>query len=89
MKTIKINKYTLLKLEDNGKYGWKLMEGYENRDGKFKPSFCKRSFGKDGEEKTMPVSVKLGDKKQAREALSELLDMLCDDNKDDDSDVLF
>jgi hypothetical protein len=62
MDAIRVDKYTLLKVEDNGEYGWKLMEGWENQAGEFKPNFCKRSFKKGGEEKNVPVTVKLGDK---------------------------
>lgn len=72
MSVIRVDKYTLIKLEEND-YGVRLMEGWENRDGEFKPNFCKRSFTKDGEEKNVPVSVKLGDREKAREVLTELL----------------
>jgi hypothetical protein len=59
-----VDKYTVLKLEDRGQYGFSIMEGWVNRDGNFKPSFCKREVGKAGEkvEKTMPVNVKVGDR---------------------------
>ena len=73
---IRIDKYTLLKLEDTGKYGWRIIEGWENRVGEFKPNFCKRTFGKDGEEKLVPVQIKLGDKEQAVNTLFALLKML-------------
>ena len=75
---IKVDQWTALKLEDGGKYGWKLMEGYINNGGDFKPSFCKREIGKKGEktEKTMPVSVKLGDRETAIRVLRSLLDEL-------------
>jgi hypothetical protein len=65
MEAIRIDKYTLLNVEQSEQYGIKLVEGWESRDGSFKPNFCKRSFKKGGEEKTTPVSVKLGDKTMA------------------------
>lgn len=71
-KVIRVDKYTLIKLEEN-EYGIRLMEGWENRDGEFKPNFCKRSFSKDGDEKNVPVSIKLGDKEKAVDVLTELL----------------
>lgn len=73
MDGIKIDKYTMVKAEDNGEYGWKLMEGWENREGEFKPNFCKRSFKKGSEEKTVPVSIKLGPKETAIATLLMLL----------------
>lgn len=76
MKIIRVDKYTLLKLEDQGKYGFKITEGWENREGKFQPNFCKRVLSKDGEEKTIPVSIKLGNRERAREVLGELLEEL-------------
>ena len=71
-KVIRVDKYTLIKLEEN-EYGIRLMEGWENRDGEFKPNFCKRSFSKDGDEKNVPVSIKIGDKEKAVDVLTELL----------------
>jgi len=59
MDFIRINKYDVVKLEDKGQYGYQLTLGYEDRDGEFKPKFCKREFGK-GNEKTVPVSISLG-----------------------------
>ncbi len=70
-----IDKYTTLKLEDRGQYGYSLLEGWMGREGDFKPSFCKREVGKAGEkvEKTMPVNVKLGDKAKAIEVAAWIL----------------
>ena len=70
---IRVDQYTLLKLEDSGQYGFKLMEGWEGKDGDFKLNFCKREFKKGGGEKTTPVSVKLGDKQTAIAVLQALL----------------
>ena len=69
----RVDQYTLVKAEDNGQYGWKLMEGWENQAGEFKPNFCKRSFKKGGEEQTVPVTVKLGDAKTAEGVLLMIL----------------
>ena len=85
MSAIRIDKYTLIKLEEND-YGVKLMEGWEGRDGEFKPNFCKRSFSKDGEEKNVPVSVKLGDKEKAREVLTKLLQGLGKQGRQEEED---
>ena len=71
MDAIRVDKYTLLKLEDGGEYGFKLMEGWENQAGEYKPNFCRRSFKKGGDEKTAPVSVKIGPDKST--AVSVLL----------------
>jgi hypothetical protein len=73
MEAIRIDKYAMIKLEDSKEYGFKLIEGWESRDGSFKPNFCKRQFKKDGEEKNVPVSVKLGDKQTAIATLRMLL----------------
>jgi len=75
MEIIVIDKYTAVKLEDKGQYGFNLTEGWINREGDFKPSFCKREFGKVGEktEKTITVNVKLGDKAKAIELCLEIL----------------
>ncbi len=62
---IRVDKFTLLNVEQSEQYGIKLVEGWESRDGSFKPNFCKRQFKKGGEEKNTPVSVKLGDKTMA------------------------
>jgi len=78
MDAIRIDKYTLVKAEDNGQYGWKLMEGWEDRAGEFKPNFCKRSFKKGGEEKTVPVTVKIGDKNTATGVLVAILKAITD-----------
>lgn len=66
---IRVDQWTLVRAEYNGEYGWKLLEGWENNSGEFKPNFCKRSFKKGGEEKTVPVTVKLGDKATAEGVL--------------------
>lgn len=58
----KIDQWTALNMEDSGTYGWKLIEGWEGREGDFRPNFCKREFKKGNGEKTAPVAVKLGDK---------------------------
>jgi len=58
---IRINKYDVIKLENKGQYGYQITLGYEDRDGEFKPKFCKREFGKNNE-KTVPVSISLGEK---------------------------
>jgi hypothetical protein len=62
-----IDQYTAVNLEDSGTYGMKLIEGWEGREGDFRPNFCKREFKKGSGEKTAPVSVKLGDKAKAIE----------------------
>jgi hypothetical protein len=64
---ITVDKYTSLELVDKGKYGFQLMEGWVNKDGDFKPSFCKREMGKEKIEKTIPLNIKLGDRAKAIE----------------------
>jgi hypothetical protein len=75
---IQVNQWVAVKLEDSGKYGYALQEGYINKAGEFKVSFCKREFAKQGEktEKNVPMSIKLGDKDKAIAVLQELLDNL-------------
>lgn len=70
---VQIDKYVTVKLEDRGQWGWSLMEGWINKDGDWKPNFCTRKVGKEQIEKTMPVSVKLGDKAKAIEVLTAAL----------------
>lgn len=77
MEPIRIDKYTVVSMEERGQYGFSLYEGWINRDDEFKPNFCKREFGgKDSKtEKTVPVSVKLGSAEQVKEiALAMLLE---------------
>jgi hypothetical protein len=70
---IRVDQYALVRAEDSGQYGWKIIEGWENQAGEFKINFCKRSFKKGGEEKLVPVSVKLGDQATATGVLLMLL----------------
>jgi hypothetical protein len=68
---ITVDKYVSVQLENyNGTYSVK--EGWINSEGKWSPNFCKRRFKKDGEEKTAPISVRLGDKETALAVLREL-----------------
>ena len=53
----------------NGMYSIK--EGWV-KDGKFTPNFCRKKFKKDGEEKTTPVSIRIGDAGTAPDVLREL-----------------
>lgn len=78
MEPIKINEWVTVRIEDGGKWGYALVEGRIDKEGEFKPNFCKRKFGKKGEEveKAVPVSIKLGDKDKAIEVLQALLDNL-------------
>lgn len=62
-----IDNFTALEIEDKGKYGFNLIQGYVSKDGKFRPLFCKREIGKDRIEKTMPLNISLGDKAKAIE----------------------
>lgn len=71
---ITVDKYTKLQLDEyNGAY--KIVEGWIKNDGTFSPNFCKREFGgrDNRQEKTAPVSVKLGDMETAVETLKQLL----------------
>lgn len=70
---IKVDQYTALKIEQTEKYGVKLLEGWTGRDGDFKPNFCDREFKKGNGKKTVPVSIKLGDKATAETVLLQLL----------------
>jgi hypothetical protein len=81
---IRIDKYTLVKLEESQEFGVKLMEGWENQAGEFKPNFCKREFKKGSGEKTLPVNVKLGDKQTAVSVLKMLLSQIQGDAPIDD-----
>lgn len=70
---IRVDKYTLIRVETSEQYKVKIVEGWEERAGEFKPNFCKRSFKKGCEEKTVPVMVKLGDAKTAAGVLVMIL----------------
>jgi hypothetical protein len=62
MRPIKINNWEDGRLEVyNGKIS--LVLGYLDKNGEFKPKFCKREFGKDRIEKVAPLSLPLGDNK--------------------------
>ena len=65
-----------------------IKEGWVNREGEFKPNFCKKQFKKDGPEKTTPVSVRIGDQGTAAAVLRELYKELTG-GKEIDSDVPF
>lgn len=75
---IRVDKYTVVNVEVNEQYGVRLVEGWEGREGDFKPNFCKREFKKGSGEKTVPVSIKLGDKTTAAAVLRMLLKQLED-----------
>ena len=70
---IRVDQYTVLKVDVSGQYGVKLIEGWEGRDGDFKPNFCKREFKKGTGEKNVPVSIKLGDRNTAVNVLETIL----------------
>ncbi len=67
MAEFQVDKWTSLKVEEKGEWGFTLLEGWIGREGDFKPNFCKREFGrKDAKtEKTVPVGVKLGNGEMA------------------------
>ena len=73
MDPIRVDKYTLIKLENGGQYGFKIIEGWENNAGEFKANFCKREFKKGSGEKLMPVTIKLGTREVAIATLQMLL----------------
>lgn len=77
MDAIRIDQYTMLQLNEY-KGVFQIQEGYEAHDGSFKPSFIKREIGKRGErtEKTIPLSIKIGDKQTAIFALQTILSNL-------------
>jgi hypothetical protein len=95
--TIKIDDYTsLIIAEGEGKYKgtYSIMEGWINRDGEFKPSMCKREFGKKGEkvEKTVPVTVKCGNVEGLLSLANYIHGMYGDgaeQQKQDDDDIPF
>lgn len=70
---IAVGKSTVLRIEDRGEFGWQITEGWRNRDGDFKPSWCTRKTGKEQIEKVVPVSVKIGDKAKSIEVLTAIL----------------
>jgi hypothetical protein len=83
MSEIIIDKYTALKIEDNGQYGWKLIEGWIGQDGTFRPQFCQREFKKGSGLKNTPVSIKLGDKDTAILALKTMIEKINGASNDD------
>ena len=92
MEPIKVNEYIAVKLEDQGKYGFALIEGRTGTDGEFKLNWCKKSFGKRGEEveKNVPVKISLGTTKQkAIDVLEALLFELQENAASKNGDVPF
>jgi hypothetical protein len=83
MDCIVIDKYTALKVEDNGQYGWKLIEGWIGKDNQFRPNFVRREFTKGSGDKNVPLSIKLGDKDTAILALKTMIEKI--GGQDDDS----
>ncbi len=73
---IRIDQYTVVKVDVSEQYGVKLVEGWEGRGGEFKPNFCKREFKKGSGEKNVPVSIKLGDKNTAVNVLETIIAQL-------------
>jgi hypothetical protein len=76
MTDIIIDKYTALKVEDNGQYGWKLTEGWIGKDNQFRPNFVRREFTKGSGDKNVPLSIKLGDKDTAILALKTMINQI-------------
>jgi hypothetical protein len=70
---ITVNKFTVLKVEDRGNHGWQIMEGWRNKDGDFKPSWCTRKTGKEQVETVVPMTVRLGNRDKAIEVLTAIL----------------
>lgn len=87
---IRVDQYTVLNLEEY-KGGYELVEGWENRDGIFKPNWIKEEIGKKGEkaEKTLPKRVKLGDRETAASILTVLLAELVAKKTTTDDDAPF
>ena len=73
MSEVRINQYTMLQIKCDPKYGWSIAEGFENKQGEFQISVCKRKFGKDKPEVTAPLSIKLGNRESAIAALKMFL----------------
>jgi len=65
-----------------------LKEGWIDRGGNFKPNFCKKQFGKNAPEKTVPVSVRIGDAGTAPAVLREIYRKVTG-GKDIDDDAPF
>jgi hypothetical protein len=76
MNEVRTNEYTVLKLEDSGQYGWRVISGWQGQDGVWKPNFVKREFKKGSGEKVTPLSVDFGDKYHAITALKTFLEVL-------------
>lgn len=66
---IEVDKYTQLRVEEyNGTFS--IVQGYQNKEGNFSPTFIKREFGKEKTVKTAPLSLKIGTRDTARETLA-------------------
>jgi len=86
---IKVGKSTVI-AQDNKQYGFKLIEGWLNKDGEFKPNFCKRQFGKDAPERNVPVSIGIGENsKEAAANLRKIADQIEASGPLPDDDVQF
>lgn len=65
---IEVDRFTKLRVEEyNGTFS--IIQGYENREGKFSPTFIKREFGKEKTVKTAPLSLKIGTRDTAKDTL--------------------
>jgi hypothetical protein len=62
----KIDTYTTLNIEDY-KGVFSIIEGYEDKEGNFKPSWVTEEWGKEKIQKKLPKRVKIGDKAKAIE----------------------
>ena len=84
---ITVNDKVSVEVENfNGMFSIK--EGWINREGEFKPNFCRKKFGKDAPEKTAVVSVRIGDAGTAPAVLRELYREITG-GKDIDDDAPF
>ena len=72
MPEITIGKTTLQLQGYKGIYS--LVEGYMDREGKFKMNWCKRRFGETAPEMKLPVSVRCGDREGLQKLALWLLD---------------
>ncbi len=77
--TITIDQYTTLKLEKGKDGNFYLNAGWTNKEGEWKPTKIKRTFGAKGE-KEVGLSIKLGDQGLAEDVLTQLYEAVSSGN---------
>ena len=80
MPEITLGKSTISLEEYKGVFS--LVEGWINREGDFKPNWCKRTFGQNAPEQNTPVKIRIGNKEDIEKLARFLLAGSIDEGKE-------